>query len=683
MSNRDVLRFNRRDLLRLGGAALIGGAARPAFAENRLSNACFKPSLSEILQDACAGNEALEVFPTSPFILSPFTDKLPVPPPLAPIPKSEVDLWLYPPDRLRQSSHGSSTHQIWPSASQEIDVYHLRLMVAQHTFTTSMVEPINSAGLSVLNPKTGMSGPQNLPPSTIFGYNGQFPGPMINAMYGKPVLVRFENNLDFNPNSFDVGDFGAPGRQFLTHLHNGHTAPESDGNPHFKPGGYETGEWVDNLYLNFPAGGDDREKQSFLWFHDHYEGFTGANVYKGLAGLYPLYDPILDPGDETRGGTALGLPGVRNAAGGVDYDIPLAFSDFRFDDGVTPHKDYHAACAYPAGNTDAWGTTFFRHFPDRGFVGDVFTVNGTAYPYLEVERRKYRFRLLDSSIARLYEFKLMTGHVTEARGTQGQYQLRDGEQCMQFTQIASEGGLLPYPVLRDSIKIWPAKRRELIIDFTHYQNGDPTRKDDEIYLVNVLNMPDGRKPESGSGYRAPIIKFVIRDDKAAEDHSVIPTRLRDLPDINPAGQPRSFELQRGGAGGSDPFVAETQWLVNDLPFQSCVSLASPRRGDPLGAGEIWKVKNGGGGWVHPMHIHQEEHQVLSRNGVPTPKLPISGAVAADIDDFGKEDTIPLGPGDSVVIFRRFRTFIGPYVAHCHNLAHEDHTMMFGWEISKP
>jgi len=87
--------------------------------------------------------------------------------------------------------------------------------------------------------------------------------------------------------------------------------------------------------------------------------------------------------------------------------------------------------------------------------------------------------------------------------------------------------------------------------------------------------------------------------------------------------------------------------------------------------------------VHPMHVHQEEHQVLSRNGVPTPKLPIDGAVAADIDDFGKEDTIALGPGDSVVIFRRFRTFIGPYVAHCHNLAHEDHTMMFGWEISKP
>jgi FtsP/CotA-like multicopper oxidase with cupredoxin domain len=77
----------------------------------------------------------------------------------------------------------------------------------------------------------------------------------------------------------------------------------------------------------------------------------------------------------------------------------------------------------------------------------------------------------------------------------------------------------------------------------------------------------------------------------------------------------------------------------------------------------------------------EEHQVLSRNGVRTPKI-TSGPIDANIDDFGKEDTVALGPGDEVVIFRRFRTFIGPYVAHCHNLAHEDHSMMFGWSIIK-
>jgi hypothetical protein len=118
------------------------------------------------------------------------------------------------------------------------------------------------------------------------------------------------------PNNLDRQDFGSPDYSFLTHLHNGHTAPESDGNPHYsmtlgpKHEGYEPGEWVDNLYLNWPAGGDDREKQSFFWFHDHRMDHTGSNVYKGMVGLYPIYDPKtgMDMGDENQG---LRLPGVR------------------------------------------------------------------------------------------------------------------------------------------------------------------------------------------------------------------------------------------------------------------------------------------------------------------------------------------------------------------------------------
>jgi hypothetical protein len=108
--------------------------------------------------------------------------------------------------------------------------------------------------------------------------------------------------------------------------------------------GFRPQMFVDNLYLNWPAGGDDREKQSFFWFHDHTMDHTGSNVYKGLVGLYPIYDPKngLDMGDERRG---LRLPGVRtnNSDGSFDvkYDIPLAFADFRLDDGDTVHKDIH------------------------------------------------------------------------------------------------------------------------------------------------------------------------------------------------------------------------------------------------------------------------------------------------------------------------------------------------------
>ena len=262
-----------------------------------------------------------------------------------------------------------------------------------------------------------------LPLSTIYGFNGTFPGPMINAEYGKPVLVRFENHLDENPLNLDRQDFGSPDWSFLTHLHNGHTAPESDGNPHYsmvagpKHPGFLPKMFVDNLYLNWPAGSDDREKQSFFWFHDHTMDHTGSNVYKGLVGLYPIYDPKngTDMGDERQG---LRLPGVRtnNPDGSFDvkYDIPLAFYDCRLDDGVTMHKDIHdvqgefPAAKNPAEHPEWWGKTFYKHFPNHGFVGDIFTVNGTAYPVLEVKRRKYRFRFLDASVSRIYEFKLMS-----------------------------------------------------------------------------------------------------------------------------------------------------------------------------------------------------------------------------------------------------------------------------------
>ncbi len=85
--------------------------------------------------------------------------------------------------------------------------------------------------------------------------------------------------------------------------------------------------WVDNLYLNWPAGDDEREKQSFLWFHDHRMDHTGSNVYKGMVGLYPIYDPVKDFGDETNP-NGLQLPGRRtnhpeDGSFDVKYDIPL------------------------------------------------------------------------------------------------------------------------------------------------------------------------------------------------------------------------------------------------------------------------------------------------------------------------------------------------------------------------
>ena len=724
----DARGVSRRTVLRVGAAGGVGvtlaaaqGLGGPFLAQKGLLSAdgAFAAT-STVLGDNLF---YVEAFPTSPLILSPFTDELTVPKAMRPVPSSEYSTWGSPPGPGvgQQNSLGNQQHQMYSDqiGCPEPIVYKIEQVVDTHSFTTSQVLPIDSNGRPAASfDAAGNTFPagttRTLPLSTIYGFNGTFPGPMINNEYGKPALVRFINRLDENPKNLDRQDFGAPDFSALIHLHNGHTAPESDGNPHYamrygpQHQGFRPGQWVDQMYLNWPAGGDDREKQSFFWFHDHRMDHTGSNVYKGMVGLFPIYDPKngLDMGDERQG---LRLPGVRtnNADGSFDvkYDIPLAFFDARLDDGVTTHQDIHdgqgefPAAKNPATHPEWWGKTFYKHFPNHGFVGDIFTVNGTAYPVLNVDRRKYRFRFLDCSIARIYEFKLMSSTAGPKSSVslgyggdelEGQYRIPDAQQCMKFTQIANDGGLLPFALTRDSFELWPAKRREVIIDFTKYQDGTPTTKGDVIYLTDVMKMPNGRMWSNSSrfspdpNYKVPVLKFVIGDN--APDNSVLPAStklLRELPPLpnNWKGMLDNrliFEVERGSAGG------EIEWLINGKPFDPATVATSLKNNAGLtplaqqkkNSFNLWEIRNGGGGWVHPFHLHMEEHRVVMRNNkdvtVSSPGHP---------DDIGREDLAALDPSESVIVYRGFRDFTGPYVAHCHNLAHEDHAMMFGWEIT--
>jgi FtsP/CotA-like multicopper oxidase with cupredoxin domain len=261
-------------------------------------------------------------------------------------------------------------------------------------------------------------------------------------------------------------------------------------------------------------------------------------------------------------------------------------------------------------------------------------------------------------------------------------------------QIAAEGGLLPIKIVRNSLEIWPAKRREFIVDFSTTLDGQPTYDGQEFYLVNTYQMTNGRKrteqtrvkldalgneivprtfepnPDFEPGFCVPMVKIVIEGDDRPADDSLIPTNLRPLPVINMKRlkelRTRTFELQRSGRLGS-----EVEWLINGEQFDPAHQLAFPTLGQP----EVWTIRNGGGGWVHPMHMHYEEHRVITRNGIPTPLDP------RHPDDNSREDVVALEPSEEVVFYRNFRTFTGPYVAHCHNLAHEDHNMMFGWTVN--
>jgi FtsP/CotA-like multicopper oxidase with cupredoxin domain len=627
-------------------------------------------------------------------------------------------------------------------------LYHLRLMVAPHQFTTSDVVPVDSKSNQLPGLPPGASAPAGsvpgtfkMPASTIYGFNGTFPGPMINVDYGRPVIVRFENDLDINPQCLNRGDFGAPDWAFLTHLHNGHTAPESDGQPHDTQDndcGYQPGQWVDSLYLIYPAGGDDLEKQSFLWFHDHRKDHTAANVYKGMVGIMPHYDSpgavnpspqlgAIDSGDETQGAR---LPGVRtnNPDGTFDvkYDIPIVLYDCRMDDGITPHEDPHQPLTpQPWSNNvcgqthpEWWGQLFHMHYPNHGFVGDIFTVNGVAFPVLVVERRAYRFRYLDASVSRQYEISFrctwsgsnkLAPMLNSPNGNpvqgQGQWGFKDNkgnwaipELGMYQTEIASGGGLLPNPVLRSSIEVWPAKRREVVVDFATYYDGTQTQAGDVIYMCNTAVMTDGRKQNGnltlGGAFCVPIVKFVIGSNKLATDNSdpgLTPVlgnvknqagggsfnpnkvlRLRHIPpfigNTDPKLENMDFTLVRGGGAGG-----HIEWMINNLAFDPTVPMWAPT----VNTFELWGINNGGGGWTHPMHIHMEEHQVVSR----TSGVGIASKPPHPEDPIGKEDLVALEPSEQTQIWRGFRTFLGNYVAHCHNLLHEDHAMMFGWSIT--
>jgi FtsP/CotA-like multicopper oxidase with cupredoxin domain len=469
--------------------------------------------------------------------------------------------------------------------------------------------------------------------SYVWGFNGFAPGPTYHAFYGLPMLVRNHNDLPQENRGF-----GKP--QVSTHAHNGHTPSESDGNPLDSlesstrigvPSFYD--QHYPNVRAGFSqpelygAGGDSRETMSTLFYHDHMLDFTSQNVHKGLVGFFLLFsdDRGLDTGDER---TGLRLPG-RFANGDRyaqrEFDIPMAFADFTFD------RD---------------GQIFFDLFNTDGLLGDRFAVNGVIQPYLEVKRRKYRFRLLDAGPSRFYEFFVSRD--------------RPGETSETFFQISNDGNLLPLVLERRSVRASVAERHDIVFDFSKYPAG--TR----LYLENRLAQDDGRGPEGGILRTGnPLVEFRVLGDPTPEEKDdsevyagkpLIP--LPDRPaDLN-ALRRRSWRFDRSGGN----------WTINNRLFdEDEIRAEIPRNGE-----EVWVFQNNSGGWSHPIHVHFEEYQVLSRNG---------RAIAAGDPEFARKDVVELGRNQEVRMFMRFRDFAGRYVMHCHNTIHEDHAMMLQWRIS--
>jgi spore coat protein A, manganese oxidase len=423
----------------------------------------------------------------------------------------------------------------------------------------------------------------------IWGFEGVFPGPTIEAQRGRRISLRLRNQLPV---------------PLVYHLHGGHTAPESDGYPTdliLPPDGFPPAHMHDPL-AHVVSGEreylfENDQRAATLWYHDHRMDFTAPQVWRGLAGLYILRDSEEDRLNLPRG----------------DRAIPLIICDRSFAaDG---------SFRYPVCDPQLRQAPAVVDEYMGGVLGDVILVNGAPWPRLEVSNAKYRFRILNCSNARRYELALDP----PPNGTPS------------FVQIGSDGGLLAAPLAHRTLRIAPAERFDVVVDFSTFQVGS------SVTLINT----------SASGRAGQIMRFDIT--RSERDDSVVPARLSDIPDPRPeeATLVRDFDfsfarLQHG-------------WMINGKPFDPERMDASPR----LNSTEIWRIQTD---FSHPLHLHLAHFRVLSHGGRPGPY------------DSGWKDTIDLSPGQGASLLMRFDGYRGRYVFHCHNLEHEDMSMMGNFEV---
>ena len=296
-----------------------------------------------------------------------------------------------------------------------------------------------------------------------------------------------------------------------------------------------------------------------------------------------------------------------------DRDIPLMIADRSFAaDGSMRYPSLDPTHQHTPGVEEG-----FR----QGVLGDVVLVNGVAWPFHEVPSVRYRLRLLNASNTRRYRLALDPPPVGGAG----------------LVQIGSDGGLLDRPVGHDIIDIAPGERFDVVVDFGRYAPGQP------VTLVNRL----------GVGSTRNVMQFRVVG--GATDDSAVPARLSTIEPLQPGRGTvtRDFVFRN---------AEDHTWEINGRQFD-------PARMDatvPLGDTEVWRFTTD---FHHPVHLHLEHFQVLTRNSEGRGPF-----------DSGWKDTIDLRPAERVAVAVRFTDHPGRYVFHCHNLEHEDMAMMANMQV---
>jgi spore coat protein A, manganese oxidase len=553
-----------------------------------------------------------------------------------------------------------------------------------------------------------------------YGQNGNYKhlGGIIVAKRDAPVQITFQNNLpDSNIVPVDTTIPGAKQAQNRTavHLHGGLVPWISDGGPFdwWAPDGSHGDSFLNNKVLNPSAKLNEAEYYypngqgaRLEWYHDHAFGITRTNAYAGIASGYVItdaYEALLSQAPYY-------IPGPLDPR-----TLYLIFQDKIFFDGAND-PGYPVKGAQPG---DLWYAHTYEADrwqlsggvpPDPSvvpeFFGDTILVNGTVYPYVEVEPRQYRLRALNACNARFLNPRL---YYADSTGTDAN-PLKPGPS---FVQIGSEGGFLPYPAYFNTagqrqLLMAPAERADLIVDFRNvpagsililysdapapFPNGD-TRND---YYPGNPDTPSSI-PGAGPNTRTllqirvkartkidPPIRlpnyFMPTDPFLIFQKPTVPVPYVPSPSVQ---MPFAAATDASGmtfitlANGKrvpvkvrqltlnedfDSYGRLIQYLGTNVPSGpgpvfGLEYLANPTEVVRAGSYEIWEIANLTGD-THPIHFHLVNVQILSRqafdavNYAGTPRY-TAGPTAPDFNELGWKETVRMNPGQVTRVLMKF------------------------------
>ncbi|MED3662160.1 multicopper oxidase family protein [Ureibacillus terrenus] len=462
---------------------------------------------------------------------------------------------------------------------------------------------------------------RDFPLTKIWGYDGLYPGPTIEARKDKTIYVKYVNRLPkkhFLPvdrSLHGVGD--SPEVRSVVHVHGAHVDWESDGHP--EAWYTQNYEYTGPKFRRKVHKYTNHQPAATLWYHDHTMAMTRLNVYAGLTGFYLIRDALED---------RLNLPKG-------DYEYPLLIQDKSFnEDGSLFYPDR------PPENAPFPIPAPFIPTIVPFFNGDFMVVNGKVWPYLDVEPRKYRFRILNGSNGSTYRIQLDNG--------------------APFHLIGTDGGFLTAPVEVPSIDLMPAERVDVIVDFSKF-------KKENIKLINALLDETDPKRD--------IMLFRVIKPLKGEDTSEIPAKLAESMDLHEhhAQTVRKLPL----SVGTDQYGRIMMMLDNKMFHEPCTEKPA------LDSIEIWEFINATP-IPHPIHIHLIQFQILDRRPFNVDVyqnsngeiLEFTGDPEPPLDfEKGWKDTVRAPSGMVTRVIMHWKEHAGNYIWHCHLLEHEDHDMM--------